>query len=256
MAGESTVSVCMATYNGERYLAHQLRSILDELTPADEVVIVDDASTDGTLAVADGIDDPRVRVIRQTANRGYVRTFEAAIAASTKDVVFLSDQDDEWVRGRRATLVEALRNRSIAAGDLVLLGDDSPLTSPLTRRPWRLGALPNGGSLVNEIRLLAGNAPYYGCAMAIRRDALDLVLPFPEFLTESHDLWIATVGNTARTLAHVRHPVLRRRLHDTNASAPRPRGVTKALQSRRMLIRAWAEARRRVRRAARPDLSA
>ncbi len=251
MAGESTVSVCIATYNGERYLAHQLRSILDELTPDDEVVIVDDASTDGTLAVAEGIDDPRVRVIRQSANRGYVRTFEAAIAAATKDVVFLSDQDDEWVAGRRAALLEALGDRSIAAGDLVLLGDDAPLTSPLTRRPWRLGALPNGGSFGNELRLLAGDAPYYGCAMALRRDALELVLPFPDFLIESHDLWIATVGNTARTLAHVRRPVLRRRLHDANASAPRPRGIVKALQSRWMLVRAWAEARRRVRRAAR-----
>lgn len=247
MAGESTVSVCMATYNGERYLAHQLRSILDELGPDDEVVIVDDASTDGTLAVVEGVVDSRVRVIRQSSNRGYVRTFETAMAAATKDVVFLADQDDEWVRGRKRALLDALETRSIAAGDLVLLGDDAPLTSPLSQRPWKLGPLPHGGSFGNEIRLLAGDAPYYGCAMALRRDALALVLPFPDFLTESHDLWIATVGNTARTLAHVRQPVLRRRLHNSNASAPRPRGVVKALQSRWMLVRAWAEARRRAR---------
>jgi hypothetical protein len=83
--------------------------------------------------------------------------------------------------------------------------------------------------------------------MAFRREARDLILPFPEFLVESHDLWIATVGNTARGLAHVQSPVLRRRLHDANASAPKPRGLRKALQSRWMLLRAWREAARRVR---------
>lgn len=249
MSDDPRVSVCMATYNGEHYLAEQLKSILDGLHPHDEIVIVDDASTDGTVAVAQSIDDPRIRVIRQTENSGYVRTFEAAISASVGDIVFLSDQDDVWVPGRRDLFIAALTDRSIAAGDLVLLGDDAPLSSPLTGRPWKLSALPGGGSVRNELRLLAGDAPYYGCAMAFRREAVEVLLPFPDFLVESHDLWIATVGNTARSLAHIRQPVLRRRLHESNASAPRPRGVVKALRSRWMLIRAWAEARRRIRRA-------
>ncbi|MDR6141014.1 glycosyltransferase involved in cell wall biosynthesis [Microbacterium foliorum] len=243
----TTVSVCMATYNGARFVRHQLESILDGLNPGDEVVVVDDASTDDTADVVAAVGDDRIRLIRSETNRGYVKAFEAAIAEATGEIIFLSDQDDEWVPGRRALLVEALRDRSIAAGDLVLLPDDAPLRSPLTGRPWHLDALPSGGSLANELRLLAGDAPYYGCAMAFRREARDLILPFPEFLVESHDLWIATVGNTARGLAHVQSPVLRRRLHDANASAPKPRGLRKALQSRWMLLRAWREAARRIR---------
>ncbi|AKV85168.1 hypothetical protein BMW26_05960 [Microbacterium sp. 1.5R] len=241
-----TVCVCMATYNGTGYLREQLDSILAGLRPDDQVVIVDDASTDGTVALLETYRDARVTVYRNPKNLGYVKTFERALSLADRDVIFLSDQDDEWVPGRRDLLVEALRDRSIAAGDLVLLPDDSPLSSPLTGRPWRLAPLPSGGSLANELRLLAGDAPYYGCAMAIRREASELILPFPGFLVESHDLWIATVGNTARVLAHVQSPVLRRRLHDANASAPRPRGLRKALQSRWMLLRAWREASRRV----------
>lgn len=247
MNDRPSVSVCMATYNGERFVRHQLESILAELAAQDEVVIVDDASTDGTLDVVSAIVDERIRIIRAETNRGYVRAFEMAIAAATRDIVFLADQDDEWVPGRRAALVSALADRSIAAGDLVLMPDDTPLRSPLTGAPWRLSPLPTGGSLRNELRLLAGDAPYYGCAMAFRREATALILPFPDFLTESHDLWIATVGNTARDLAHVRRPVLRRRLHSANASAPRPRGVGPALRSRWMLVRAWREAAARVR---------
>lgn len=242
-----TVSVCMATYNGSRYVAHQLRSILDELEPQDEVVIVDDASTDDTIAVIEALGDDRIRIIAQDRNRGYVRTFESALTAAAGDVLLLADQDDEWIPGRRRLLAEAAAATGIAAGDLVLLGGDAPLSSPLTGRPWRLRPLPRGGSLRNELRLLAGDAPYYGCAMAVRRDLRALILPFPAFLTESHDLWIATVGNASRSLSHVTEPVLRRRLHDGNASAPEPRGVVKALRSRWMLLRAWREARRRIR---------
>lgn len=237
----------MATYNGSRFVTHQLESILAELHRDDEVVVVDDASTDDTAAVVSAIGDPRIRLIRQTPNQGYVRTFENAIESATGDLIFLSDQDDEWIPGRRTLLLNALRKHAVAAGDLVLLPDNAPLRSPLTSRPWRLAPLPGGGSLRNEIRLLMGDAPYYGCAMAFHREAKRWILPFPEFLIESHDLWIATVGNTARELAHVHSPVLRRRLHAANASAPKPRGVRRALQSRWMLLRAWREARRRTR---------
>ncbi|MDA4894268.1 glycosyltransferase [Microbacterium resistens] len=247
-ASTTRVSVCMATYNGARFLRPQVESILAQLRPDDEIVVVDDASRDDTVAVLESFRDDRLRIIRNDRNVGYVRTFEHALSLATGDVLLLSDQDDVWTDGRRDALVAAAGETGFAAGDLVLLGDDAPLRSPLTGRPWRLAPLPGHGSLRNELRLLAGDAPYYGCAMAIRRDdALGLVLPFPAYLTESHDLWIATVANTGRMMTHVHMPVLRRRLHEDNASAPRPRGVIPALRSRLLLLRLWREARRRLR---------
>ena len=168
------VSVCMATYNGERYLAPQLESILAELEPQDEVVVVDDASTDGTVAVLEGFDDPRIRVHARGDNRGYVRTFEEALGRATGDVVMLSDQDDVWIPGRRALFLAALEDSAVAASNLVLLGSDDPLPNPITRRPWRLRATWSRQGVRNALRILAGMAPYYGCAMAVRRDALDV----------------------------------------------------------------------------------
>lgn len=246
MSEPVSVSVCMATYNGQAYVEAQLKSILEELTPDDEVVIVDDASTDGTVAAVQALYDPRVRVIRQTANRGYVHTFEAAMLAASNDVLFLADQDDEWVPGRRAALVEAAQEAGVAASNLVLLGTGEPLRSPLTGRPWLLRAATSRHRVRNQLRILAGSAPYFGCAMAIRRDLLPLVAPFPDFLTESHDLWIATVANAQGVLRHVERPTVRRRIHGTNASSAKPRGVRAAFRSRWMLMRAWREAQRRV----------
>jgi len=244
----NTVSVCMATYNGASYVRDQLESILAELEPHDEVIIVDDASTDGTVALIEALADPRVRVHPRAENRGYVRTFEQALALASGDVIMLSDQDDIWIAGRRAVLVEATRTAAVAASGLVLLGDDEPLRSPLTGRAWVLRAVDGPKRWRNQWRMLIGDAPYFGCAMAIRRDFLDRVLPFPGYLTESHDLWIATVANAAGELAHVEQPTVRRRLHDENASSERPRGLREALRSRLLLLRLWAEARRRVRR--------
>jgi hypothetical protein len=71
------------------------------------------------------------------------------------------------------------------------------------------------------------------------------VLPFPDFLVESHDLWLATFGNTHGLLQHIDAATIRRRLHDANTSPSRPRGAAAVLASRRMLWRAWREALRR-----------
>ena len=237
----------MATYNGAAYVEHQLRSILDELEPTDEVIVVDDASTDDTVRIVGAVADPRVRLVRQPKNRGYVRTFETALLAARGDVLLLADQDDEWIPGRRALLVAAATRHGVAASNLVLLDSGQPLRSPVTGRPWLLRRESSAHRRRNELGILAGDMPYFGCAMAVRRDILFHFAPFPPFLTESHDLWIATVANRGRYMWHVEEPTIRRRVHDANASTPRPRGIRQVLASRWMLVRAYFEAGRRLR---------
>lgn len=242
---EIRVSVCMAAYNGERYIAEQVASILDELEPQDELVIVDDASKDGTVAVLEGIDDPRMRLRSRGDNRGYVRTFEEALGLATGDIVMLADQDDVWIAGRRQLFADALRTHAVAASNLVLLGSGDPLPNPLTGRPWRLRAEWSRQGRRNALRILAGMAPYYGCAMALRRDAVTRVLPFPGYLHESHDLWIAMFANAHASMGHIEQATIRRRIHDENASPSRPRGIGPVLRARLMLLRTWFTARRR-----------
>ena len=75
-AGWPRVSVCMATYNGERFIREQVTSILTQLSPDDEIVAVDDASQDASVAILEDFRDPRIRIICQLENRGVLRTFE------------------------------------------------------------------------------------------------------------------------------------------------------------------------------------
>ncbi|ODT10241.1 MAG: hypothetical protein ABS61_09260 [Microbacterium sp. SCN 70-18] len=242
------VSVCIAMYNGAQWVGAQLESILAELEPDDEVIVVDDASTDTSLDVVRSIDDPRLRLESRQENRGYVRTFEEALQLANREIVFLSDQDDLWVPGRRAVLVEALSSRALVASDLVLLPDSRPLPNPLTGRPWRLQPTPSPGRIATQLRIWAGIAPYFGCAMGARREFLDVALPFPRFLTESHDLWLATLANAGGRLGHVSVATVRRRLHENNASPSKPRGWRSVLAARVMLLRCTLVAIRRVRR--------
>ncbi|WP_454112204.1 glycosyltransferase [Microbacterium aurum] len=242
------VTVCIAMYNGDRWIRSQLTSILDELESDDEVVVVDDASTDTSVDVVRSITDPRVRLIRHDENLGYVRTFEHALSLATRELVFLSDQDDLWVPGRRAVMLDGLRSHCVVASDLVLLPDSTPLPHPLTGRPWRLRSAATTSRWDTQVRIWAGIAPYFGCAMALRREFLDMALPFPRFLNESHDLWLATLANAAGCLQHVSEPTVQRRLHDNNASPSKPRGWRAVITARIMLLRCTLVATRRVRR--------
>lgn len=243
--GKTSVSVCIATYNGEQFITDQLRSILAQLGPHDEVVVVDDASTDATTDRVRGIDDARVRLVEAPLNRGYVRTFEAALGLARGQYILLSDQDDVWTPGRVSVMVEALKTVDVVATNLATLDGPDRIKGPYGQSDWHLRAAQSRRHVGNILGTLAGNRPYYGCAMGVRRSALDTILPFPDFLVESHDLWIALYGNLAKSIRHDESRSLRRRFHADNASPDRPRGLSAVLRSRMMLVRVVMELRRR-----------
>lgn len=203
------IGVSMATFNGEAWVGEQLRSILEQLGPEDEVVVVDDDSADATVEAVQAFGDPRVRVIRNLVNRGHVRTFERALENAQGDIVFLSDQDDVWVPGRVDTMVSSLSGSLTVATRFVLLTQPgAPVTSSWKQRGPLFAARSIAG-------ITLGGRPCFGCAMALRRSMLTIVLPFPAN-TEAHDLWIALAANAAGGMAHSDDVSVWQRLHTAN----------------------------------------
>ncbi len=94
-----TVSVVVATYYGEKYLAEQLQSILDQDYAPLEVIISDDGSTDGTMEIARRFAecDARVRVFRNEGPHGASANFYSAMRRAKGDFIAISDQDDIWL---------------------------------------------------------------------------------------------------------------------------------------------------------------
>ena len=90
------VSVCMATYNGEKYIKEQIDSILSEIKENDEIVISDDNSTDCTVEIIKSYNDDRIKLYHSNA-RNFKKNFENARNKAKGDIIFLSDQDDVWI---------------------------------------------------------------------------------------------------------------------------------------------------------------
>ncbi len=108
-----TVSVALATYNGERFLKYQLDSLLENTRQPDEVVIIDDCSTDGTVNfVKNYISEHNLdwRLVVAEVNKGYRRNFYNCLKLCTGDVIFLCDQDDVWYKEKIEKLVAVFEN--------------------------------------------------------------------------------------------------------------------------------------------------
>lgn len=209
-ADAAAVSVAMATYNGERYVEEQLRSILAQLRPGDEVVVVDDASTDSTVACIEALRDARIRLLRQPANQGVRRSFERALCEVRGEFIFLSDQDDVWLAGKRDELAEALRGGAmLALSDASVIDAQGNVVAPsfMARR---------GGFHGSVLETLHKNR-YLGCTMAFRRELLADVLPIPATVPQ-HDMWIGLLARVRGRVAYVDRPLMQYRRHRANAS--------------------------------------
>lgn len=240
----------MAAYNGAEHITEQITSILAELGPDDELVIVDDASTDDTVERIRAVDDPRVRLIEGGDNRGYARRFEEAIGLARGEHIFLSDQDDVWPTGRVALMQQALLTHQVVAGNLTRLGGGGSVRPPGALGSWRLTTSQQGHPRRMLLRLAGSQAPYYGSAMAIHRDLLPTALPLPQSARELHDGWLALLGLMSHSMAHVEEVVVHRRIHAGNTSG-HLRSPKKIAAGRVMFLRMCAEARRRTRQASR-----
>lgn len=215
----SRISVCMATYNGAAYLDEQVTSILEQLAPEDEVIVVDDCSTDNTVSMLESRRDPRLSVHRNERNRGHVFSFARAIALARHPIILLSDQDDRWVAGRARLLVDALENSNalvVTSNSNYMDGEGIPIDFPV---PVLRGQDSNR-YVWNIVGIFLGRASYYGCAMAFRKDIVPLILPMPG-VASSHDLWIALASNLIASNLHLDAVTLTRRIHGRNLTTSR-----------------------------------
>jgi glycosyltransferase involved in cell wall biosynthesis len=100
-------SVILPVRNGGAFIAQAIGSALPQLSPEDEIIVIDNGSTDNTIAVVEGIDDPRISLVHE-AKPGPAAARNAGLRAATGDLVSFLDHDDYWPDGRNAGLLAAL----------------------------------------------------------------------------------------------------------------------------------------------------
>ena len=113
------ISIVIATYNGEKYLAETIKSVQAQGYPSWELLIVDDGSTDSSAAIADAFaaQDTRIHVLRQAnAGAAAARLHGCRAACPASEAFVILDHDDVWKPHTLQTLVKALEQYSEAVG--------------------------------------------------------------------------------------------------------------------------------------------
>lgn len=246
------VSICMATFNGARYLQPQLDSILAQMEEGDELIVVDDASRDNTVAIVRSYGDSRIQLHANASNLGHVATFSKALHLARHAVMVLADQDDVWAEGRLGRLRAALARPGVwlATGNSAFIDANGGAILPVHPA---LDPDDSGRHCGNILRIFAGKAFYYGCNMAFTADLARLALPIPAYV-ESHDLWLAMAANLAGANLHLGDVLLYRRIHGSNVTTS-VRPLRKKLKSRLVFLRSLVQLmlrRRKLGREARP----
>jgi glycosyltransferase involved in cell wall biosynthesis len=222
------ISVCVATYQGERYVGLQLRSILEQLSANDEVIVVDDGSTDHTCNEIYALNDTRLVLIQNNENQGVLRAFETALSRCSGEIVFLSDQDDLWLPQKVEKVLNAFAHDpalTLVASDAILIDDYGNKIGDsfyAKRGKFRAGLWSN---------LLIGK--FHGCTMAFRSTLLRSALPFPTSREAHHDTWIGCV-NAVRggKTKYIAEPLVAYRRHSTNVTGRKKSGTYTRLKMR------------------------
>lgn len=201
------ISVCMATYNGEKFLREQLDSILGQLSAEDEIIISDDGSTDATLKIIETYQDNRIHLHHST-QKNLIINFENALKRATGDLIFLSDQDDIWFDDKVKKYKKQLKKNYLVFSNAAMFrGDDKNDYELFFKDDAKKTGLWNNLYKVN----------FLGATLAFRKSVLQKSLPFPKKIA-MHDIWIGLVAETMGRTHFIKEPLIYYRRHENTAS--------------------------------------
>lgn len=210
----------MCSYNGEKFIGDQLKSMIDQIRPPDEIIICDDGSTDNTIGIIRSIVNSTtvpVSVIQNKNNLGVTKNFEQAVSITTGDIIFLSDQDDVWFKDKINTMIEPFVNDK----DVIMSYHDAHIVdkdlkskgfSIFDDRSYlKLGQQRKIENIIEDVGTK-------GSTMAFRSTIKNEILPFGDLILWSHDYWISTIAHSIGKVIPINKPLMYYRIHENNVS--------------------------------------
>lgn len=196
------ISVCVATYNGERYIKEQIDSILSQLGVDDEIIISDDSSSDNTLDIIKDFKDPRIVIYDMQEYHSPIFNFENAIKHANGEVIFLADQDDKWLSNRVSKALQLHEE----GYNLVLCNCKNVFRDCVTVTHHNENPIKDTWNSIKK-------SPFVGCMMSFDRKVMDLVLPFPNTIA-MHDLWIGLLAQRNMKCGYIDEPLVEYNRHE------------------------------------------
>ncbi len=210
-ATSTRVSVVIPTFNGSEFIAETLGSVCDELCDGDELIIVDDCSSDDTCDIAQNYLQQSCvthwSLLVTPKNQGPPSARNVGIRSASGEVIMSVDQDDHWVTGHRQALVEALSTSDMASGRAHFELADGADASSGTRW-WRDRWLEEPQQLCE-----------FGASAIWRRCFEQIGLLDESFRFGGDDVeWFARAQSAGLTRREISEVVLARRIHNNNLS--------------------------------------
>ena len=213
------ISVAMTTYNGAQYIIEQLESIRLQTRNVDEIVIVDDGSSDNTMELLqeymNKYPECEIRLEQNEVNLGYKRNFQKAIFLCQGDITFLCDQDDCWIENKVEKMCGVLEEHpEIGVLSSAFIQIDSEGNKGERKSAYQRKM--SGGALVCvPIEDLIFHNISQGCAIVIRKDIKEAFLKhFDE--TIPHDWIINVIAGMKKKCYYWNVPMFFYRIHDNN----------------------------------------
>ncbi len=203
------ISVVLATWNGAAHLGRQLESIESQRRHPDELIIVDDASSDETLDICKRFlhtTKLNTKLFRQESRVGYERNFSTGVSLANGELLLFCDQDDVWHEEKIGEMQKAF-----AGGQYDVITHDIRITQAC-----------HGDGNESFFRYLSSiGLPRELCikghSMGVRSSFLRK-LGWPPPNGYSHDLWLALVSSLIGSRGFVDQVLVEHHLHGSNAS--------------------------------------
>jgi len=211
-----SISVCIATYNGEKYIKEQLDSILCQIGENDEIIISDDGSTDKTVEIIKRYEDNRIILLqhkREPKFKNYPfykvsKNFENALNHASGDLIFLADQDDIWLKEKVATVKQKMGSSLLLLHDCIVV-DKAGKNLSFSYFEINKSGLGVFSNIVN--------CSFLGCCIIIRKKLLEYVLPFPHYPIP-HDIWLGLIADWKKKALIIDDKLVLYRRHENNVS--------------------------------------
>lgn len=219
------INILMATYNGRRYVAQQVESILNQTYTDFRLIISDDGSTDSTVKILQEYEkkDQRVEIYCHQENQGAVANFEFLIGKVRSELFMFADQDDVWEPDKiEKTLYKMKKdNLDLVYTDLEVV--DSRLNQ-IAPSYWALKGLDYRIKRYNSFSSLYLNNFITGCTMLVKSKWINEFMPLPKNSKYIlHDYWISLVISQTGKIGYLDETTVKYRQHKNNSVGSKTR---------------------------------
>lgn len=231
MRRKLSVSVCLASYNGEQYIKDQIMSIIDQFEEGDELIVSDDGSTDRTCEIVKSlmIKYPMISLY-PGPKMGFSCNFGNAAIRAKNDIVMYSDQDDIWKSDKLAVICKYFEKHPECT---TILHSMATFDENIEEDTDIFPIVYHSGVLCNFIK-----SSYWGCCIAVRRKFLQRFLPFRDYCV-GHDQLTGLMSERFGKVAFLNKRLIHHRIHGDNTSLKR-KTIPEMIQFRKELYKDYS----------------